>query len=335
MEISRTKLLQALAAVQPGLASKELIQQSSSFIFKDGKVITFNDEIAVMCPIDIELEGAVQSEEIFKLLKRLTAETIDIEIVENEIKVSSGRSRSGIRLEQQINLPLEAIGAPEKWRKLPETFCAGLKFCLFSVSSDMSKPVFTCLHLSNACIESCDNFRITRYRFENKVFPQERLLPGKAASELLEYAPTHFSMTDGWLHFKNDSTGVVFSCRSYTDTFPDMSPLLELEGEKVTIPEAAQEALSRAEIFSKAEFTQDEKVDIELMPKKMLVKAQGSSGWFEESIPLKYSGEKIEFIVHPGFFKDVLGILNEITVCAGKIKLEGEHFDHVVITYPK
>ena len=46
MRVSREKLMQALEAVSPGLANRELIEQSSCFVFKSGMVMTFNDEVA-------------------------------------------------------------------------------------------------------------------------------------------------------------------------------------------------------------------------------------------------------------------------------------------------
>lgn len=333
MEINRAYLLQVLTAVQPGLAAKELIQQSNTFVFKDDTVVTFNDEIAVHHPLeDIDFEGAVQAEELLKLLKRLSGDTVELTADGGELKVKCGRSRSGIRLEEEIALPLDAIEWPEEFWQLPEAFLPSLGRCLFTVSNDMSKPVLTCVHLEGAIIQSCDNYRLTRCTLDEDFFDEPRLLPGVAGQKLIGYKPIEFGVTEGWLHFRNEQ-GVVFSCRAYQDDFPNVSGLLDVEGESVTMPAELEGILDRAEVFSKAEFTQDERVSVLLQPKRLTVKSQGISGWFEESSPLKYRGEEIEFQVHPGFFKDVIKILDEVTIAEGRIKLNGEGFEHVVITY--
>ena len=47
MKINRKDLIKVLKKVQPGLASQEIIEQSGAFVFTDGRVFTYNDEIAV------------------------------------------------------------------------------------------------------------------------------------------------------------------------------------------------------------------------------------------------------------------------------------------------
>ena len=60
--MNREDILEALEIVKPGLASKEHIEQSTCFAFKNGKVMTFNDEISVSHPVEglDGLEGAIK-----------------------------------------------------------------------------------------------------------------------------------------------------------------------------------------------------------------------------------------------------------------------------------
>ena len=64
-----------LEAVSPGLATREAIEQSSCFVFKDGRVMTFNDEVA--CSIDCELgfDGAVAAKPLRSAVWALEAES--------------------------------------------------------------------------------------------------------------------------------------------------------------------------------------------------------------------------------------------------------------------
>ena len=44
LRVNRQLLLDALMSVTPGLTQKELIEQSSCVVFRNGQVYTFNDE---------------------------------------------------------------------------------------------------------------------------------------------------------------------------------------------------------------------------------------------------------------------------------------------------
>ena len=51
MKTNKTKLQTALEIVKPGLANKEIIEQSTSFAFLKGKVVTYNDEVSISHPL--------------------------------------------------------------------------------------------------------------------------------------------------------------------------------------------------------------------------------------------------------------------------------------------
>ena len=80
MSTNRKDLLKVLQLVRPGLAAKEIIEQSTSFIFTKGQVIAYNDEISVSHPVvkGLDLDGAVQANELFALLNKLTDDTIEL-----------------------------------------------------------------------------------------------------------------------------------------------------------------------------------------------------------------------------------------------------------------
>jgi len=115
MEIKRTDLIDALAIVKPGLASKEFIEQSTSFAFVAGRVITYNDEISISQPIEgIDFEGAIKADELYQLLSKLKADVIDLSINDAEITIQCGKISAGMTLQEEIKLPLEEIGEISK-----------------------------------------------------------------------------------------------------------------------------------------------------------------------------------------------------------------------------
>ena len=212
--MKKQDLLTALETVKPGLASKEMIEQSTSFAFMNGQVVTYNDEISLSHPIpDLEIKGAVQAEELYKLLNRLKEDEIEVEIKKNELRLESGNTKAGLTLQQEIKLPLEEIGETGKWKILPENFLKHVRFAMTCCSRDMSRPVLTCVHISKeGLIEGSDSLRITRCQLEGEMPVKTFLLPVSASVEVVKLEPTKVAEGDGWIHFKTDE-GTILSCR--------------------------------------------------------------------------------------------------------------------------
>ena len=56
MEVNREGLLEILQRVQPALADVEMLEQSRSFVFTNERVYTYNDEIAISHPCQMDFE---------------------------------------------------------------------------------------------------------------------------------------------------------------------------------------------------------------------------------------------------------------------------------------
>ena len=327
MKVNRKKLVTALDQVVPGLAGKEIIEQTHSFIFKDGEVLTFNDEISVRFPINIGIEGAVKASEFHKLISKLKDTEIELTQEKGEIRVKGKRTRAGISMESEISMPLDEIQPPEKWDKLPKDFGDAVSFCLFSVSTDMTKPILRCLSVKGSRIISSDDFRITKHRI--KKIAKEFLIPGSVARQLIPYKPVKYAIVEGWLHFKNEE-GVIFSCRTYQEKYPNVTKFLDVEGVEVVLPKKLPAILERAGIFTKTKFEQDSCVKILIKKGKIIVKGKGDSGWMRESCNIKYKGEPVEFIINHEFFAQTLELLRKATIGDTSLKLTGDRFVHVV-----
>lgn len=336
MKINRNDLLDSLKKVQPGLAAKEIIEQSQCFVFSDGELITYNDEIMISCPCTVaeKITGAVRAEELFALLSKIKDETIEIVVKDDELQVISKRSKAGIPFSADIELPFDELQLPgdDDWIPLPESFAEGIWKCSVTASRDMTKPVLTCIHLNGRSIESSDDYRITSFQMpgKRKVFKDPVLLPATSARELARYVPTEYGLTQGWAHFTNED-GVIFSSRVFhEEEYPDVGQFLEVEGKPVDIPDGMEAVLERAGIFSKAEIAEDESIEVAIGTKAMTISGEGDHGWFVEEIPIKRKGKNIRFRINPSFFKDLIDLHPKITVGEDRIRIETENFVHVV-----
>jgi len=331
MKINRQELVEALEIVRPGLASREMIEQSTSFAFIDGRIITYNDEISISHPVkNLDITGAIKAEELYKLLGKLTGEELEIEITETEVLIQSEKARAGFSLQKEITLPLMNTEELTTWKELPDNLSAAMQFCLFSCSNDMSHPVLTCIHLQkDGVIESCDNYRATRYEIGMTLPLDNVLIPGRTVERLLRYEIKRVSESPGWLHFKTEDE-TIFSCRIIEGEYPNLTPILQMQGEKIIFPEKIGKVLEKASVFSKREFLLDETVSIRLDNKKARIRAEGESGWFEEEINARYLGEPITFHVNPVFLQEICEKLQTSYLAEGRIKFVGENWGHVV-----
>lgn len=335
---NRKNLHAILSAVQPGLSSREIIEQSTCFIFNKGQVLTYNDEIAVSHPIDLELEGAVQAKELMKLLEKMKDEEIEIETTESEMIVWGMNSETGIKLETKTNVDaiVEVLGKMKGWKDIHEKFWDNVSFCLFSTGRDVTKPLLTCVSCTEKHIMSTDEIRITVCDLDKSGVANLNI-PASAMHTLLSYHPTEIALSKGWAHFKNES-GAIFSCRTMEGDYPNekiLSIIDNIKGDEVSLPTDLVDALERAGIFatsSDQKVASAHRVQIEINNNKLTVRGEGQKGRHKEVSRLRYKGPSLEFEINPDFLRDILKHATNMIVGDRALRFEGENFVHVIRT---
>lgn len=330
--MNRMELVKALEIVKPGLAIKEHIEQSTCFAFLNGNIVTYNDEISVSHPIEgLSITGAIKAEEFYQVLNKLKKDEIEIAVNGSEVLITSGKAKAGLTLQEDIKMPLDAIGEHGKWKKAPDGLIEAIKFVSFACSSDASRPILTCVNVeTSGTIMASDSFRIIKYELGEKIaLTQTFLIPATTVKRLNDCKPTHIAEGQGWIHFKT-AAGTVYSCRTFFgDTFPDTSKVMSVEGEDFELPKAIEEVLDRASIFSKEEVGISSHVTITIMPKKMLLRGQSNIGWFEEAINLRYDGPERKFSIRPELLKDVCRMLKKCIIGEKALKFIGDNWEYV------
>lgn len=328
MQVKRAELLNQFEAVLPGLAKKEVIEQSQCFIFKDGSLFTYNDEIRVQHPTPLKISGAVSAEEVYKLLSMMKDEDIEVDVSDKELLVSGKKVKSGVRLDAEITLPVQEFKVPSKWEEMPKSFAAAVKFCSFSVAKDMTRPILTCINFKEGKATSSDRFRITQYKLPNS-FVTEVSLPAKSCEEIIKRSPTHYSIGKAWAHFKT-AGGAILSCRTYSEPYPDVSKFMKVTGQQVELPKSLPNMVKRAMIFTTAKFEQDNYVTLKLSEGRLFVKGQGEAGWLSEKSKVNYSGPDFSIILHPGFLLDAITFVDKVIFGERAVMFHSEQFSHVV-----
>lgn len=334
MKINKQELVEALGIVKPGLANKEIIEQSTSFAFLGDKVITYNDEISISHPITgLDLQGAVQADNLYKFLGKIKDETLNFELKDNEILLKTGRAKAGLLLQAEIKLPLEEVSGKKQWIDLPKDFVKFMSFAMTSCSRDMSRPVLTCVHIDQSgIIEASDSYRITHCDLKEELQFNTFLLPAISAVEVVKINPTSISIGKGWVHFKAEDETII-SCRIINDKFPDTTPILNVKGTRLILPQTTNEILEKAMVFAKRDHILDEMVMITIHEKKLIINAKNETSWYEEDVNMNYNGEKIVFSITPYLLKSILSETKECTISneITKIKFEGEGWQYVTL----
>ena len=316
-----------MSLIKPGLANNEMVEQSTHFIFEAGEIYTYNDQITISHQMETGVEGiAIESNTFYKLLDKLKKDEVDLVVTDNQLILKSGKTKASIAIETEIKIP--EIDLPDEWTTLPDNFNEAVKFSLFSVGNDMTKPAFTCLNISGNRILTCDNYRATSYQLSSKI-KKGFFLRGSSAKILIRYHPIKYVIDDAWVHFTNEP-GTIFSCRKMELEYPDLSSLFDVEGEDLTLPKQLVETIDRIEVFTSAEFDHDKFVELNFQEDKLVCKSKGSAGFIEETLRVKWDADPITIHIHPNHFIDILKHLQTVTIGDNSFLFTGKNFDHVI-----
>lgn len=324
--VNRETLLHQLESVQPGLSSREIIEQSSCFVFKDGNVITYNDEVACTHKSALEVTGAVQAGPLVSILRKLPDDDLSISVDGGELVIEGKRRRAALRLEAEVLLPVDKVEKPGKWRALGEDFLEAINLVQHCASKDESQFQLTCIHLHPDHIEACDNFQVTRVRFKTGV-AKATLVRRDSIKHIVTLGMTEFSESETWIHFRNPG-GLVLSCRRYMESFPDTTPILSFKGHPITLPKGLGDAADRASVFS-GEAAEDNQVLVELRTGKLRVKGIGASGSFQEIKKLKYDGPALAFQIAPELLIELTKKHNDAEITEGRLRVDGGKWSYV------
>jgi DNA polymerase III sliding clamp (beta) subunit (PCNA family) len=330
MKLQKTELLKALDIVSIGLATKEMIEQTTSFAFRNGRVITYNDEISVSTPYDIGFEGAIQAQEFKSIISKMKGDEIEVELTGTEVLLHSGRSKAGITVQSEILLPLAEVPKAAKWVRIGEQFIKAITFAMNSCGRDMSRAVLTCVHILPTFVEASDGMRICQYTLNEETEVPEFLLPANVAAKIVKADVIAVSVTQGWAHFRTKDKAII-SCRIFEENFPDTSALMKAEGEQFTFPNEALSTLDRAGVFSKRDHMLDEMVELSIGRNRLVVKAKSDAGWYEEKVPMKYKGEQLEFMITPYLLRDIISQKHTALFEDTKLLFTGEDWKYLTL----
>jgi DNA polymerase III sliding clamp (beta) subunit (PCNA family) len=330
VKVKREDFLAKLESVQAGLTPKDVIEQSSCFVFRGGRVFTYDQELACSCPIKVDKKftGAVFAKPLIAILRKLHEDELDIEPTGEIFVIKGKRRQTEVRMESEIHLPLIDVGEKPQWKKLHSEFSQATDLVANCASKD-ENHLFNYVHITPRWVEACDNVQIARYRIKMDL-KESILIRRNSIRHVSEMDMVEFAESDQWIHFRNVS-GVILSCRRYVEPYRDLDSIIKVTGGTPTVfPKGLAEAAENAGIFS--EDNPDDKQDrvlVEIKPGKVRITGEGAYGRHREWTPLKYKGTPMAFLVTPKLLGDLVRGFGNCEMYADRLKVDGGKFVYV------
>ncbi len=328
MKVERIKLLEQLELVIPGLSAREITEQSSCFIFQNGKVITFNDEISCTTSVEVSVEGAVPARPLLGILQKIPNDYVDIKMEDEKLIIKTKKKTATIRTQITILNPIDLVDTPTKWKKLPKGFTEAIAKVKECAGKDETKFALTCIHLHPEYIEATDNLQAGRSRMVSGL-SKSALVRKEAIKHIINLDITRVSETKKWIHFKNRA-GLVLSCRNYTEKFPNLDETFATKGDKTILPKELKEAAELANVFIAEAETHDEVV-IDLTEKRLILLGKGPSGKYKEIIKVKYQGTPVRFAIPAILLTELIQQDTKCQICIGRLKIQTKNFVYVTV----
>lgn len=208
-QIEKSKVIEAMKKVMPGVEKGgSVIQGADSFLFTNGYIHTYNGNVAVSVPCDMQgLEFAVKAVDFYNLVNKLTELSISIEAVGNKVQVKAGKTKAsllmldGTEIKRYVD-SLNINGIETK--DVPQDFADAARICAIKTGAS-SKGIA----VQGSRIYSTDSIRVSYQELSadmDTFWVDDDIL----ADALKLGEPKFYAVVSPWLHlcFEN---GVTFS----------------------------------------------------------------------------------------------------------------------------
>lgn len=330
-KVNRAELLQVLGRVMPGISKRGTISQSNCFIFREGWLSTFNDEICcrTQSGLPAELEVAVLAEKMVKWLELVPDDEVEITVESGQFKMRAGRKKCAIRAEVEIVLPIDEVDTPESWRLLPDDFFRGIEQVMGTAAGASGEFMERCVHIHPDYVEACDRKQATRYELTSGV-TQSFLVQAATIAHTINLGLTKIGETNDWVHFRNKT--LIFSCRRHIENYPTegIKRMLAFRGEPCVLPKGAELAAKLGQVFT-AEDKENDRVDVQLRDGHMIIRGDGNHGWASDDIDMTYQGEPVAFRLSPLQLIQLVRNANSCEIGPGKLRIVGDKWSYITV----
>lgn len=336
MQIARDRMLSILEAMKPGLARKEILEESGNFIFDNDRILTYNDQVCIIHPLNCDFRCSVPAEELHKLIKLIGDDTLVLTLGESGAMLKIKTRSTNIELAALTGDPITELVSNfpdmEPWLRVPEKMMEGIKWCSFSAAKNATLTYLTGIHIGNRYIMATDELRISKYTLPAKM-RATLLIPADSARQLLAFTPISYSVKDGWCFFKNDAD-VVFCTRTIEGEYPVRNYMREFnfEGVDVALPASLKGALEVSQVLADGQIPEEKRVDITIKQGVLTIKAQKRDvGNIRKRMKVRYNNSRaITFTINPIHLHAILDRTRNMKIGQDRALFKTGGFEHLV-----
>lgn len=329
MKIAREELLAKLEAVAPGLAKRETVEQSQCVVFVDGRLWTYNVEVACSHEFKTDIVGAVHALPLMAVLRKMKEEIVTLDQEDGCIVVGGKGKKIEVRRQEDILLPIDSLQRPKAWAELDPEFVEAIGLVRQCAGKESDGFATACVNIAPDYVEACDNEHLMRFDVATGV-RRPTLVRHESLAGIDGLDVTEIAETKTWLHLRNGD-GLTYMCRRYFDNdFPDLDPLLEVSGEAVSFPGGLVDAAQRAEVFSSdVPDEADNNVIVQLKEGQLRIIGTGACGSYREQKRIAYEGPPLKFSIPPKMLADIVRRHHECVIGKGRLMVDGGKFTYV------
>lgn len=332
MKVNREEFLLRLETLQPGLTTKgNPDDQSDCFAFSKGKIFTYNDEASCSCPSpDPSLSGVVKADKFLTFLRKLPSDEIELFVEDSYFVVKAKRRTAQFVMEQEIEMLIDRIEEPEKWKPIPKDLLEAISLVGKCSSTATNNFHTACINLNPNWVEASDGQQVCRWKMKTGM-PEPVLVRFESVKQCANLGMIEWGETKGWLHFRNDNQ-LRLSCRRYIDEeYPQFDSFLTEKGVPISLPKGLAEASELAHIFSK-ENPESDKVQVSFTSNgKVYVRSSGDVGTYNEWKKTEYDGKPIAFHISPEVLIDVISQYHDFILTPNTLRAEPGVFVYATV----
>lgn len=261
MTVNRKELLEKLRLAFWGVEKDNVfIDGADAFVFREGKLYTYNDSVFVQLPCDMGgLNFAVSAKEFLNFYSKAKSDDASIDLVNGQIVMKAGKTAVRMtNIPEHITSTINGLRVDElQWQLLPKSFINGLSRvnikCSFLKQDDRAK--IQGVYCYGNTLMSTDSIQCNILELEYAAFNERALwLSDKTVDILAKFDLTEMSITDqNRVFFRGE--GVTVAVKKFVDTYPRANIRDNIYSYKpltgnVRLGDAFFETLSRAVSFA-------------------------------------------------------------------------------------
>ena len=332
------ELLETIQKVIPAVDSKSVVAQTDHLIFGDNLLSAYNGKIAISTPIELSISCSVPANDLLNVIKSIKDEEVDLSVEEGLLHLISNDTRATISTEVEEEAALQAILAfnlddlfDNKGEHVPENFISCLELCIYSASRNADDiKNLNCILIDGESMYAGDGYRATEAYLE---FSMDRvLIPLSSAVQLAKFDPTHYIITDGWMHLINNDDS-VFSLRVVNGDFPDIAKFIDSFKADVSVilPDEIKDVVSSLGVIAESPVENFKVVEIEIIGEIIECHVEKSGVYVTKTIDFPGNKSDASILISAPMLSSILEVTNEMEISENTALFSGDEFKHLIV----